>query len=134
MWQLLLAITGLSSNTFSQAAARTLSLSEPQIERDALPNNASDVFDLSQLNANLTSFNDTQFLCSGEEYGWDVSLTSCLDALNHGMGHGAHPLSFADRGNLGAFNVLLPVRVTSGTGSSPLLSPISQFPLSLFSP
>ena len=131
MWLLLLTITTLSSNAFSQAAARTLSLSQPQIERDALPNNASNVLDLSQLNANLTSFNDTQFLCSGEEYGWDLSLRSCLDALEHGVGHDTHPISFGHREDPGVFHMRLPARVTGCTAPLPfslkLALPIFSF-------
>ena len=119
MWLLRLAITALSSSTFSHVAAYALSVSHPQIGRDALPNNASDVPDLSQLNANFTSLNDTQFHCSGEEYGSDLSFRSCLDALDYGLGHDTHPLSFGHRDSPGSFDVRLPARVSSGTASSP---------------
>ncbi|KAG7008875.1 hypothetical protein G7Y79_00004g014590 [Physcia stellaris] len=116
MWLLRLAITALSSSTFSHVAAYALSVSHPHIGRDALPNNASDVPDLSQLNANFTSLNDTQFHCSGEEYGSDLSFRSCLDALDHGLGHDTHPLSFGHRDSPGSFDVRLPARVSSADG------------------
>lgn len=115
MWQSLLAITGLSSNTFAHVAARTLSLSHPHIGRDALLNNASDVPNLSLSNANFTSLNDTQFLCSGEEYGWDLQLHSCIGALEHQMIHYPYPLSFGHRGSQGSFDIQLPARLTGGT-------------------
>lgn len=73
---------------------------------------------------NTSSLNETRIYCSGSSFGWDLRISSCLDALFQ-FDSTQVDANFGSR-DRGSFDVPLPARSLSGDGNCALTIDISR--------